>query len=46
MDEWFARNPFVGFAPWIIYGVVAGVHAKAHPSGIPNNLRSGAPTKF
>lgn len=24
MDEWFARNPFVGFAPWIIYWVVAG----------------------
>jgi amino acid transporter len=24
MDEWFERSPFVGFAPWIIYWVVAG----------------------
>ena len=24
MDEWFDRSPFVGFAPWIIYWVVAG----------------------
>lgn len=23
MDEWFERNPFVGFAPWIIYWAVA-----------------------
>ena len=23
MDEWFERSPFVGFAPWIIYWVVA-----------------------
>ncbi|BBY16170.1 hypothetical protein [Mycolicibacterium litorale] len=23
MDEWFDRSPFVGFAPWIIYWVVA-----------------------
>ena len=23
MDEWFERSPFIGFAPWIIYWVVA-----------------------
>ena len=23
MDDWFERSPFVGFAPWIIYWVVA-----------------------
>ena len=23
MDEWFEHSPFVGFAPWIIYWVVA-----------------------
>jgi peptidoglycan/LPS O-acetylase OafA/YrhL len=23
VDEWFERSPFVGFAPWIIYWVVA-----------------------
>ena len=23
MDEWFERSPFVGFAPWIVYWVVA-----------------------
>lgn len=23
MDEWFERSPFVGFAPWIIYWLVA-----------------------
>lgn len=23
MDDWFDRSPFVGFAPWIIYWVVA-----------------------
>ena len=23
MEEWFERSPFVGFAPWIIYWVVA-----------------------
>ena len=23
MDEWFERSPFVGFAPWVIYWVVA-----------------------
>ena len=23
MDQWFERSPFVGFAPWIIYWVVA-----------------------
>lgn len=23
MDEWFERSPFMGFAPWIIYWVVA-----------------------
>lgn len=24
MDEWFEHSPFVGFAPWILYWVVAG----------------------
>lgn len=24
MDEWFDRSPVVGFAPWIVYWVVAG----------------------
>jgi hypothetical protein len=24
VDQWFERSPFVGFAPWIIYWVVAG----------------------
>lgn len=23
MDDWFERSPFIGFAPWIIYWVVA-----------------------
>jgi hypothetical protein len=23
VDEWFERSPFIGFAPWIIYWVVA-----------------------
>lgn len=23
MDEWFERSPFIGFAPWVIYWVVA-----------------------
>ena len=23
MDEWFERSPFLGFAPWILYWVVA-----------------------
>lgn len=23
MDEWFERSPFIGFAPWIVYWVVA-----------------------
>jgi hypothetical protein len=23
VDEWFERSPFVGFAPWIVYWVVA-----------------------
>jgi hypothetical protein len=23
VDEWFVRSPFIGFAPWIIYWVVA-----------------------
>ena len=23
VDEWFEHSPFVGFAPWIIYWVVA-----------------------
>jgi hypothetical protein len=23
MDEWFDRSPFIGFAPWIVYWVVA-----------------------
>ncbi|MBJ7385073.1 MAG: hypothetical protein JHC55_11370, partial [Mycolicibacterium sp.] len=23
MDEWFERSPFIGFAPWVVYWVVA-----------------------
>ncbi|WP_234794138.1 hypothetical protein [Mycolicibacterium flavescens] len=23
MDQWFERSPFIGFAPWIIYWIVA-----------------------
>jgi hypothetical protein len=23
VDEWFERSPFIGFAPWVVYWVVA-----------------------